>query len=487
MGHMSDGNGMVARERGSLCPHCLERIPAARLREGDDVFLVKTCPEHGEFKTLVWRGEPSLEGWGRAKTAVHTPTPHTGEGRGCPFDCGICSEHRQQSCTVLIEVTGRCNLRCPFCFAESGGAAAPDPSLEELAGNFRTTLDKSGPHNIVQISGGEPTVRDDLPEIISLGRGVGFPFIQLNTNGVRLAAEPGYAARLKNAGLFSVFLQFDGTEDRIYRTIRGRELLAEKMRAIEHCASAGLGIVLVPTIVKGVNDGDIGAILRLALELAPAVRGVHFQPAAYFGRHLTPPPAEERLTLPDLMRAIEKQTHGLIRADHFIPPGCEHPLCSFHGNFLRQEDGSLKPLSRQAVECHSDGERENQGTGKAVSYVANQWAAPKPASCCPARDSLDAFLENHRSNTFAISAMAFQDVWSLDLERVQECCIHVAAPDGRMIPFCLYNLTSRDGTPLYRTGGTAGRQMDSSHPLPSPGAGMDDCRQSCGERGCCGP
>lgn len=484
---MNNGNEMDTQPRASLCPHCLERIPAVRVREGDNIYLVKTCPEHGEFTTLVWRGTPVLDGWGRAKSAVHTPVPHTGGGRGCPFDCGICSEHRQQSCTVLIEVTGRCNLHCPFCFADSGDDSGPDLSPADLAWRFMNALRKSGPHNIVQISGGEPTVRDDLPEIITMGRTIGFPFIQLNTNGVRLASEPGYAARLKDAGLFSVFLQFDGTQDRIYRTIRGRDLLAEKMKAIEQCASAGLGIVLVPTIVKGVNDDDIGAILRLALELAPAVRGVHFQPAAYFGRHLTPPPPEERLTLPDLMRAIQQQTDGLIRADHFIPPGCEHPLCSFHGNFLRQEDGSLKPLSRQAVECCGDGDRENRGTGKAVSYVVNQWAAPKPASCCPAKDSLDAFLENHRSNTFAISAMAFQDVWSLDLERVQECCIHVAAPDGRMIPFCLYNLTSRDGTPLYRTGGTTGRQMDSSRPQPSSGAGMDGCCSSFVESCCCAP
>jgi len=180
------------------------------------------------------------------------------------------------------------------------------------------------------------------------------------------------------------------------------------------------------------------------------VRGVHFQPAAYFGRHPEPPSAEGRFTLPDLMRAIEEQSDGLIRADQFIPPGCEHPFCSFHGNFLRKEDGSLKPLSKQAADCCCGNGEENVGTGKAVSYVANQWGAPKPVSGSAAEESLDAFLENHRSNTFAISAMAFQDVWNLDLERVQECCIHVAAADGRMIPFCLYNLTSAGGRPLYR-------------------------------------
>ena len=437
----------------SLCPHCLARIPAEKLRVGDDLFLVKRCQEHGEFTALIWRGGPDPAGWSRPKAVVRVHSPHQGASRGCPFDCGICSEHRQQSCTVLIEVASRCNLSCPFCFADSGTGSTSDPSLDDLTGRFRTALEKSGTHNIVQLSGGEPTMRDDLTEIIARGRDIGFPFIQLNTNGIRLADDPSYAAMLARAGLFSVFLQFDGTDDRVYRTIRGRALLEEKLRAIEHCAAAGLGIVLVPTIVKDVNTDNIGAILKLALEFAPAVRGVHFQPAAYFGRHPEPPAAEDRFTLPDLMRAIEQQTDGLIKADQFISPGCEHPFCSFHGNFLRQDDGSLKPLSIQAVDCCCGNEQENVGTGKAVSYVASQWAAPRPVSCCATKDSLDAFLENHRSNTFAISAMTFQDVWSLDLERVQECCIHVAAPDGRMIPFCLYNLTSAEGIPLYRSRG----------------------------------
>ena len=450
MEKLSEANGVATK---SLCPQCLARIPAEQRRAGDDLFLVKRCEEHGEFTSLIWRGGPDPAGWSRPKAVVRAPFPHQDASRGCPFDCGICSDHRQQSCTVLIEVTFRCNLSCPFCFADSGTERTSDPSLDELAGLFRTALEKSGPHNIVQLSGGEPTMRDDLPEIIAVGRDIGFPFIQLNTNGVHLAEDPAYAAMLVRAGLFSVFLQFDGTDDRVYRAIRGRALLERKLRAIEHCAAAGLGIVLVQTIVKDVNTDSIGAILKLALEYSPAVRGVHFQPAAYFGRHPEPPAADERFTLPDLMRAIEQQTDGLIRADQFIPPGCEHPFCSFHGNFLRQDDGSLKPLSIQSTDCCCDNEQENVGTGKAVSYVVNQWAAPKPVSCCATKDSLDAFLENHRSNTFAISAMAFQDVWSLDLERVQECCIHVAAPDGRMIPFCLYNLTSAEGIPLYRSRG----------------------------------
>lgn len=434
----------------SLCPLCLVRIPAERRRDGGQVLLVKCCPEHGEFRIPIWRGAPDIAGWSRPKAVIHAAVAHSGESRGCPFDCGICPEHRQQSCTVLIEVTGRCNLACPVCFADAGGDAGPDLSLKEVEKLYRAALAQSGPHNIVQLSGGEPTVRDDLPAIIALGRELGFPFIQVNTNGVRLATDPGYAGRLREAGLFSVFLQFDGTDDRIYEAIRGEPLLARKRKAIDRCAAAGLGVVLVPTVVPGVNTGDVGAILRLALELGPAVRGVHFQPASYFGRHPVPPAGADRVTLPDLMAAIEVQTDGLMRVEHFRPPGCEHPLCSFHGNFLRLPGGGVKALTGHAPSCCASPEPENRGTGKAVSSVTRLWSAPTTDESIEGMDSLDAFLENHRNNTFAVSAMAFQDVWNLDLERVQECCIHVAAPDGRMIPFCLYNLTAADGRRLYR-------------------------------------
>jgi uncharacterized radical SAM superfamily Fe-S cluster-containing enzyme len=447
MEKLSEANGVATK---SLCPHCFARIPAERRAEGDEVVFVKHCPVHGEFRTVIWRGEPAISGWTRPKQPFHAGLYHAEEKKGCPFDCGICPGHRQQSCTVLLEVTDRCNLACPYCFATAGPQAGHDPTLEVIADLYRTALHKSGSHNIVQLSGGEPTLRDDLPEIIALGRNLGFPFIQLNSNGVRLAAEPGYAGKLRHAGLFSVFLQFDGTEEHIYQAIRGRSLLGEKLRAIEHCAAHGLGVVMVPTLSRGVNTENIGAILNLALELAPAVRGVHFQPASFFGRHPGPPASGDRFTLPELMRSIEEQTGGLMKMEHFCPPGCEHPYCSFHGNFLRLPGGALQALTKHVPECRGGDEPENMGTGRAVSFVARQWAAPDPSSCCRETNSLDAFVENHRTNTFAVSAMAFQDVWNLDLERVRECCIHVAAPDGRMIPFCLYNLTSAKGIPLYR-------------------------------------
>ncbi|MDR3632171.1 MAG: radical SAM protein [Desulfocapsaceae bacterium] len=448
----------------SLCPCCLRRIPAIREGQEDRVYLVKQCPEHGSFRTLIWRGPAQFSSWLRPKRPASPHRAFTGTEHGCPFDCGLCPAHGQHTCTALIEVTRRCNLRCPVCFADAGPAAdqKDDPSLAQIAVFYDRILAASGPCNI-QLSGGEPTVREDLAEIIALGRSKGFSFLQLNTNGLQLAADPQYAAALQRAGLASVFLQFDGLSSATHLALRGRDLMAVKEQALRHCQAAGLAVVLVPTLVPGINTHEVGAIIDYASRLAPTVRGVHFQPVSYFGRFPKAPADEDRLSLPEVLNLIEEQSGGAITAAHFAPPACEHALCSFHGNFLVQEDGRLVPLGgRQS--CCSTGEPDAatpsalQGREKSVAFTARQWSLPMAATPCgctgdtsaAAGDDLDRFLARARTHTFSLSAMAFQDVWNLDLERLQGCCIHVVSPDGRLIPFCAYNLTSSQGTPLYR-------------------------------------
>ena len=302
--------------------------------------------------------------------------------RGCPYDCGLCPDHRQQSCCILLEVTPRCDLGCPVCFADAGsrataGRAAPDPDLAIIEGWYRRLLDAGGPFN-VQLSGGEPCLRDDLPQIIALGRSLGFTFFQLNTNGLRLARDLDYLRRLVDAGLSTVFLQFDGTRDAIHARLRGRALADQKQAAIENCIEQGVGVVLVPTLVPGVNVDDIGAIIEFALQRAPAVRGVHFQPISYFGRYPAAPLDSDRITIPEVIRAIETQTHGAIRRESFLPPGGENALCSFHGNFVLMPDGKLVPLTSRAGEksCCSAPEPAREGAAKSREFVALHWAAP---------------------------------------------------------------------------------------------------------------
>jgi hypothetical protein len=437
----------VLRKIESVCPVCLVRIPGQLVRAERTIRLEKNCPEHGAFTATVWQGEPEFTSWCRPKL------PYSGgarqpSGRGCPYDCGLCEHHTQRTCTALVEVTSRCNLNCPVCFADSGGVAA-DPDLQTLRQMFAAVLARTGGCNL-QISGGEPTVRDDLPCIIGLAREAGFTFIQLNSNGIRLADDPQLALRLKEEGLSSVFLQFDGVRDEVFRTLRGRELLTEKCRAIDNLAAAGIGVVLVPTVVRGVNTDQLWEIVRFGLERQPHVRGVHFQPMSYFGRF----PADfvpDHVTLPEVMQGLARQSGGVLQLNDFQPPGCEHALCSFSAKYLQEDNGNLRRLGGGGCDCALQPAEE--GALRSIGVTARQWAGIQelggPARLQP-MDELDRFLHRARTHTFSISGMAFQDCWTLNLERLQGCCIHVAQPDGRLIPFCGFNLTARDGSPLHR-------------------------------------
>jgi uncharacterized radical SAM superfamily Fe-S cluster-containing enzyme len=439
----------------SVCPECLAKIPAERIARGGDIYLRKICPEHGAFETVIWRGSPAYTTWEKPKIPAFPANPFTLVEKGCPYDCGLCSDHRQQPCCVLLEVTQRCDLGCPLCFASSGKSLEKDPDISVIESWYKKLLEAGGPFNI-QLSGGEPCMRDDLPEIIALGKSKGFAFFQVNTNGLRLAKDANYLLRLKEAGLSTVYLQFDGTEDKINEKIRGQKLLSEKIAVIEHCAELQIGIILVPTIVPGINDTNIGEILRFALKYHPAVRGVHFQPISYFGRYPNAPQNSDRITLPEIIRSLEAQTNGLIRIENFKPSGGENAHCSFHGNFVVMPDSSLKPLTRHEPQsCCCESASAQEGRIKAQAFVARNWAAPaiEKSAASSAGFSFgewDTFLTRARTHIISISGMAFQDAWTLDLDRVRECYIITVSPDGRLIPFCAYNLTSRGGKTLYR-------------------------------------
>lgn len=527
--------GRVLARTASVCPVCLGPVPAERVAVGDTVLLVKRCPEHGEFSAPVWRGEPAFTGWVRPKIPTARRGPGTERVLGCPRDCGLCPDHGQHTCTLLIEVTQRCNLRCPVCFASAGQmggqmggqvggqAGGPgrlerlgglggepdggpgagrcegdaraarredDPTLGELVARLAVLRPRAGDANI-QLSGGEPTLRDDLPQLVTAVRGLGYPFVQLNTNGLRLAREAGYAARLAAAGLDSVFLQFDGPDDAATVRLRGLPLHADKVRAVEACAAAGLGVVLVCTVARGVNDHCLGDIVRFGLARVPVVRGAHFQPVSFFGRYegFGAPGALDgavvgnagdgareaaRITLPEVMRAVRDQTGGLIPLAHLHPPGCEHAQCSFSGTFMVHEDGRLEPAGASCCGTGGKGGATGGmppepipaalGAERARAFVRRQWRAPEPTTGpdgtgggTPAmpRDDFERFLAR-AGRRFTVSGMAFQDAWTLDTERLRGCCIHVAAPDGRMVPFCAWNLTSAGGMPLHRNGPPTG-------------------------------
>lgn len=448
----------------SVCPQCLRTLPARRYGEGDTVFLEKTCPEHGRFVTPVWRGLESYRLWAKSRRAIARPiVAATAVSRGCPHDCGLCPDHLQQSCCVLLEITSRCDLLCPYCFA-SAGRHGTDASMAEID-DWLATLNTAGGRMHIQLSGGEPTMRDDLADVIALVRSRGFDFVQLNTNGLRIAREPAYLAALVQAGLDCVFLQFDGVSDAVHRRMRGRDLMAVKKTAIRNCGEAGVGVVLVPTLVPGINVHEIGAIVDFAKVEMPTVRAVHFQPVSYFGRTPAEPGAGERITLPEVMQALIDHCGGTIRLEDFRPGSAENPFCSFSGRFDVDAGGRLSVADEPPPSCCcSPAPVEEKTTSSACCssptpsadvararrYVAGQWSkAPAAAGDAAGLEAFDAFIDS-RSRRLGLSGMAFQDAWTLDLERLRQCYIHVVRSDGRVIPFCAYNLTDRSGRALYR-------------------------------------
>lgn len=442
---------MIIGTTESVCPVCLRRLKAEKRAEKGGIYMDKVCPEHGRFSALIWEGDvESYRQWSTQSIRTEAPVEPKAVEKGCPYDCGLCEEHQRKGCCVVLELTNRCNLRCPVCFASAGEAPAKEPSLEDISRQYDMLMAHGGPFNI-QLSGGEPTMRDDLPEIIRIGRDKGFTFFQLNTNGLRLAREAGYAEKLKSAGLNTVFLQFDGVTDDVYLTLRGQALMKEKEAAIASCAAAGLGIVLVPVIARGINDGQVGELLRFGLSYAPEVRGIHFQPISYFGRCAFDRP-ENPVTIPKMLALIEEQTGGIMRAADFSGGGAENPYCSFHASYRRMADGTLKALPRkdEGSCCCSTGSDDSR------EFVANQWSSVelKPAFNADGEleetSALDAFLAKLKLNTFAVSGMVFQDAYNLDLERLKRCYICEVDGESGMVPFCAYNLTNTEGRALYR-------------------------------------
>jgi hypothetical protein len=361
-----------------------------------------------------------------------------------------------------MEVTRHCNLACPICFASAGGGDAPDPDLDTVEAWCHALLASGGPFNI-QLSGGEPTVRDDLPQLVERVRSLGFGFVQLNTNGLRLAADAAYAGALKRAGLGCVFLQFDGVTDDVYRRVRGRALVETKLAAIRNCRESQLGVVLVPTLVPGVNIWEIGEILRFAISQMPVVRAVHFQPVSYFGRYPAPPLDADRITLPEVLAEIERQTDGRMPARAFLPPSAENAWCSFQGKFVIEPDGAVHASAAPpAAGCCGTGAAlvrfgTGEGARRARQFVARRWTFPELTPASPElgkgvnTGSLDDFLARQQRE-FCVSGMAFQDAWNLDLDRLKECFLHAVTAGGHLVPLCAYNLTGTGGQALYRRG-----------------------------------
>ncbi|MEM1586452.1 MAG: radical SAM protein [Candidatus Bathyarchaeia archaeon] len=462
----------------SICPECLKVLDAMIFEENNVVYIRKECPEHGSFQDIYWSDYNLYE---RAKifdfAGNGLENPRTVVKNGCPYDCGICPQHKSHTALAIIDVTNRCNLRCPVCFATAGTTGyVYEPTLDEIKSmliNLRSN--RPVPADALQLSGGEPTIRDDLPEIIKMAKELGFKHVEVNTNGLRMASDQDYCRSLKEAGMSTIYLQFDGLTSEVYKFTRGADLVEVKRRVIENCRKVNIdSVVLVCTLIRGVNDSQVGEIIRFAAENFDVVRCVNFQPVSLCGRI----PAEERMnmriTIPDWIKLVEEQTDGQIERTDFYPVPTvvpisravgaikgrhyveftAHPHCGM-ATYIFVEGGRLIPITRYAdvdkfvkamVKVYEEAERGHSSRAKlcligALRYIKfgilrkYVWPVLKTGSYKSLGDL-------HRK-MILISAMHFMDPYNFDLERVQRCVIHYALPDGRIIPFCTMNSIHR--------------------------------------------
>lgn len=418
----------------SLCPVCLKRIKAERVRVNGRVFIRKECPEHGHSESIIWRGFNDFDEW------INGSDPLMNEEPACTDNCGLCSGHLQKTCCVLLNVTNRCDLDCLFCLAGNYKDRV-EPELSEIKESLTKLIVKG--KTLVQLSGGEPATRDDLPEIIRAAKNAGAKYVQLNTNGIRLGEDRTFTAELALAGLSFVFMQFDGTDDSVYERLRGRPLFDIKRKAIDNCAEYNIGVTLVPTLVREININETGKLIRFAISESPKVRGVHFQPVSFFGRIPGKPDDNDRITLDELIFEIERQTEGLIKFTDLVPSCCDHPLCGFHGDFLVDNEEVIPLLNRDNRKKNS--RPAEDAAEKNREFVAKRWKRPareqqETGNCCGNIHDMEYFLKKVSTNGLTISAMAFQDAWNLDLARLKKCSLHVYEK-GNFIPFCAYYLS----------------------------------------------
>jgi uncharacterized radical SAM superfamily Fe-S cluster-containing enzyme len=468
----------------SICPICLEVVPAHIFQEGEKVFIEKGCHTHGEFKDLYWSDAALYRKFYRyfcQGSGIENPRPAK---RGCPQDCGLCENHLTGTLLANIDLTDRCDMSCPVCFASSGDRAF-EPTIDQIRIMMQSLRSQRPvPCSAIQFSGGEPTLRDDLPQIVEMAKQMGFSQVQIATNGLNFSANLELCRSLERAGLSTVYLQFDGLNAKSHKKIRGRNLSPIKLQAVENFRKAGLtSIVLVPTLVRGINEDQMGPIIRFASKNLDVIKGVNVQPISFVGRIDQKERLKKRITIPDFLRLVEEQTDNEITREDFYPVPFVAPIsrlialetkqpqpiftihpCCGAATYIYCLDGKLIPINRfldvegllerigEEVEKFDDsalGKMMMRGNIlREISKFADNAKAPRDLNV--AKMLLSVFwngtrqsLKEFHNRSLFLGAMHFQDQYNMDLERLQRCGVHYSMPDGRIIPFCSYNTIHR--------------------------------------------
>jgi uncharacterized radical SAM superfamily Fe-S cluster-containing enzyme len=452
---MSDRPYLFYELTNSLCGTCLRKVEAKVVIQDGRVYLHKWCPEHRFEKVLIstdadyYKLSRQTIKPGQMPRKFNTPVQY-----GCPFDCGLCADHEQHSCLTLIEITDQCNLACPICYSESGPHRPTHRSLLQVEFMLDRIVENEGEPDVVQISGGEPTIHPEFFAILDAAKARPIKHLMVNTNGIRIANDPHFSERLAAyMPGFEVYLQFDSLRSEPQIELRGEDLRDIRRRALERLNAHNISTTLVVTLKRGLNDGEIGKIIEFALG-QPCVRGVTFQPIQAAGRLEHFDPATDRLTLGEVRQQILAQSRVFTPAD-IIPVPC-HPDCLAMAYALKIA-GRVTPLTSlidPRVLLHGEGntivyERDPRLRTEIINLFSTA-ASPRSSEvslrqllCCLPQISAPEGLGYE--NIFRIIIMQFLDRHNFDVRSVKKTCVHIVHPDGRIIPFDTFNMFYRDG------------------------------------------
>jgi 7,8-dihydro-6-hydroxymethylpterin dimethyltransferase len=440
----------------SICSTCYRKVEGKIIFQEGKVFLTKRCPQHGPEKVLI---ADDVDYYRRSREVFIKPPEmpvvyNTPVKWGCPYDCGLCTDHEQHSCLSLVEINDYCNLQCPICYAESGPHRQQHRSLKQIEAMLDAVVRNEGEPDVVQISGGEPTLHPDFFAVLDMAKARPIRHLMVNTNGIRIAKEEDFAKRLAEyMPGFEVYLQFDSFEQEALLALRGADLRHIREQAMERLNQFGISTTLVVTLKKGLNDSEIGRIIDYALK-QPCVRGVTLQPIQAAGRLEAFDPTTNRLTLTEVRRNILEQTE-VFQPEDIIPVPC-HPDSLAMAYALKIEDKVIPLTSLIDPQVLINGSRNTIMYEQdddlhahlfklfATNHSPQSGAASlRDLLCCLPQAAAPEGLGYE--NIFRIIIMQFIDAYSFDVRSVKKTCVHIVHPDGRLIPFDTYNLFYRDG------------------------------------------
>jgi hypothetical protein len=471
----------VLERTKTVCPECKLIIDGTIYKDGDNVMIRKHCEDHGWTIEKYWEDYDmyiKMKNYNYYGRGFDNPN-YVNKGENCPFDCGICERHKSHTGLANVVITNRCHLSCWYCFFYAKeGEAIYEPTRDEIDHIF-TVLRNQKPiaANALQITGGEPTMRSDLVQIVEMARKQGFEQIQLNTTGINLGANPDMAMKLRHAGVSCLYMSYDGVSKR-----SNPKNHWEAPSTLEACRKANLGIVLVPTVIRTINDHELGSIINFALNNTDVIKAVNFQPVSLVGRMPSRLREKQRISIPGAIKLIEQQTDGVVaKEDWFSVPyvgGINkfiealtgqykydmsiHFACGAGTYVFQDPDGKIIPITR-FVDCSGMLEHlqnainEMEGKSKfqrriiaikALAGIRKYVDKEKQPKSINFQKLITSVIFKHDFATMGkfqlkslfLGMMHFQDEYTYDIKRVEKCDIHYSMPDGRVLPFCTFNV-----------------------------------------------